>query len=65
VTHQFEPGFFAAISQFLPPGAALTALRNVQYFGGAAMLAPLLTLGAWALAGLALGLLGDRLSPRS
>jgi hypothetical protein len=60
VTYQFEPGFYGAISQLLPPGAALTAMRNVQYFDGAATLAPLLTLAAWALGGVALGLIGER-----
>jgi hypothetical protein len=63
VTYQFEPGFFGAVSQLLPPGAALTAVRNVQYFDGAATLAPLLTLAAWALGGLALGMLGERFGP--
>jgi hypothetical protein len=63
VTYQFEPGFYGAVSQLLPPGAALTAIRNVQYFDGSATLAPLLTLGAWAGGGLALGLLGERLGP--
>ena len=57
---EFEPGFYGAVSQFLPPGAALTAVRNVQYFDWAATLAPLLVLGAWAAGGLALGLLGER-----
>ena len=63
VTYQFEPGFYGAVSQWLPPGAALTAVRNVQYFDGAATLAPLLTLAAWAVGGLALGLLGERYGP--
>lgn len=63
VTYEFEPGFYGAVSQLLPPGAALTAVRNVQYFDGAATLAPLAVLGAWAAGGLALGLLGERLGP--
>jgi hypothetical protein len=63
VTYEFEPGFYGAVSQLLPPGAALTAVRNVQYFDGAATLAPLAVLGAWAACGLALGLLGERLGP--
>ena len=63
VTYEFEPGFYDAISQFLAPGAALTAVRNVQYFDWAATLAPLAVLGAWAAGGLALGLLGERLGP--
>jgi hypothetical protein len=60
VTYQFEPGFFGAVSQLLPPGAALTATRNVEYFDSAATLVPVLVLVAWAAAGLLLGLLGER-----
>ena len=63
VTYEFEPGFYGAVSQLLPPGAALTAVRNVQYFDWAATLTPLSVLGAWAAGGLALGLLGERLGP--
>ena len=63
VTYEFEPDFYGALSQLLPPGAALTAVRNVQYFDWAATLAPLVVLGAWAAGGLALGLLGERYGP--
>jgi hypothetical protein len=63
VTYQLEPGFYGAVSQLLPPGAALTAVRNVEYFDWAATLAPLLVLAAWAVGGLALGLLGERFGP--
>jgi hypothetical protein len=63
VTYQFEPGFYGAVSQLLPPGAALTAVRNVQYFDWAATFVPLVVLGAWAAGGLALGLLGERFGP--
>ena len=63
VTYELEPGFFSAVSQFLPPGAALTAVRNVEYFHWAATLAPLLVLGAWAVGGLAFGLLGELYGP--
>jgi hypothetical protein len=59
VTYEFEPSFFGAVSQLLPPGAALTAVRNVQYFDGAATLAPLLTLASWAAGGLVLGMAGE------
>jgi hypothetical protein len=47
----------------LPPGAAVTAVRNVRYFDWAATLAPLAVLGAWALGGLLVGLLGERTGP--
>jgi hypothetical protein len=60
VTHELQPGFYGAISQWLPPGAALTAIRNVQYFHWAQTLQPFLTLVGWSLLGLALGLAGDR-----
>jgi hypothetical protein len=63
VTYQLEPGFFGAVSQLLPPGAALTGMRNVQYFNWAATLAPLLVLGAWAAGGLVVGLLGELYGP--
>lgn len=60
VGYQFEPGFYGAVSQLLPPGAAVTAVRNVGYFDWAATLEPLVVLGAWALGGLVLGLLAER-----
>lgn len=63
VTYQFEPGFFGAVSQLLPPGAALTAVRNAQYFDWASTLVPVLVLSAWAAGGLAFGLLGERFGP--
>src|SRR5262245_54451732 len=63
VGYQFEPGFYGAVSQLLPPGAAVTAVRNVQYFDWAGTLAPLAVLGAWAVGGLAFGLLGERYGP--
>jgi hypothetical protein len=63
VTYELEPGFYGAVSQLLPPGAALTAVRNVEYFDWAATLGPLVVLGAWAAGGLGLGLLGERLGP--
>jgi hypothetical protein len=65
VTYQFEPGFYGAVSQLLPPGAALTATRNVEYFDSAATLVPVLVLGAWAAGGLLFGLLGERYGPHT
>ena len=56
VTYQLEPGFYRAVSQLLPNGAALTALRNEVYFSGAHVLGALAALAAWAAGGaLALG----------
>lgn len=60
VTQQLQPSFYGAISAWLPPGAALTAFRNVVYFHWAHTATPLLVLAAWAAGGLAVGLLADR-----
>jgi hypothetical protein len=65
LTYPLEPGFYGAISQLLPPGAALTAVRNVVYFDWAATGAPLLVLAAWAIGGLVLALLGERFGPHA
>jgi hypothetical protein len=62
VGHALQPGFYGAISQLLPNGAALTAMRNVVYFGGAHIVVPLIVLGAWALAGTTVEFLADRRS---
>lgn len=63
VSYQFEPGFFGAVSQLLPPGAALTAIRNVEYFDWSATPGPVVVLGVWAVGGLAFGLLGELYGP--
>ncbi len=52
IGYQFLPDFYTTISQALPSGSALTAVRNAVYFGGANTLAPILVLIAWALSGL-------------
>jgi hypothetical protein len=58
-------GFFAALNPVLPQGAALSALRGVQYFGDRGLGAGLLALAIWAAAGLALlGVAGLRASRR-
>jgi hypothetical protein len=56
ITYELQPGFHHALSQLFPNGAALTALRNTVYFGGAHTLAPLAVLLSWAAAGAGLGL---------
>jgi len=49
--------WYADLGRVLPPGSGQTAVRNVTYFGGNALVHPLLFLSAWALAGIiALGL---------
>jgi len=45
---QLLPGFWRAVSQWLPPGAGGTTLRNVAYFDGNATLRPLLVLTSYA-----------------
>lgn len=42
---------FGRVGQFLPPGAAGSALRGTAFFDGAGAGVPLLVLAAWALAG--------------
>jgi hypothetical protein len=49
-------GFYSGLNPVLPQGAALSALRGVQYFGNQGIALALLCLLIWALAGL--GLLG-------
>jgi hypothetical protein len=58
------PGFWRAISQFMPPGAGGTGLRNTAYFDGNALLQPLLVLSAYATAGALLVFLGETLRRR-
>jgi hypothetical protein len=48
------PGFWRALSQILPPGAAVTAMRDVVYFNGHGAGPALLVLAIWALAGTAI-----------
>ncbi|GAA1357112.1 ABC transporter permease [Streptomyces beijiangensis] len=50
---QLLPEPAGMIGQLLPPGAAATLLRSVAYFDSSAALVPALTLGAWAVLGLA------------
>jgi hypothetical protein len=47
-------GFYSALNPVLPQGAALSALRGVQYFGDRGIGLGLLCLLIWAVAGLAL-----------
>jgi ABC-type multidrug transport system permease subunit len=47
-------GFYSGLSPVMPQGAALSAVRGVQYFGDRGIGLGLLCLLIWALAGLAL-----------
>lgn len=50
VTPPLQPAFYSALSGWLPPGAALEALRNIVYFDWSRTSTPLLALAAWGLA---------------
>ncbi|GHF40935.1 membrane protein [Streptomyces mashuensis] len=50
------PPFWRAIGPALPPGAGTWTARSIAYFGGEAVLGPLLVLAAWAAAGTAVAL---------
>jgi hypothetical protein len=56
----FQPGFYRAISELLPNGAALTVLHNAVYFRGAHVVFPLVVIVTWALAGMTTEFLADR-----
>ncbi len=47
------PGFWRAVSQLLPPGAATTAMHNVVYFHGYGAAMALVVLGIYAILGAA------------
>jgi hypothetical protein len=68
VAASFLPGGYRQLSPLLPPGAATTALRRVDYFGSVAVLGPVVVLAAWALVCLLLLLAvvvtGSRRRPR-
>jgi hypothetical protein len=51
---QLQPGFYRALAPLLPDGAAVTAVRNTVYFGGAHTLGALAVLAAWTAGGVAL-----------
>jgi uncharacterized phage infection (PIP) family protein YhgE len=47
------PAFWRELSQLLPPGAAITASRDVVYFHGQGISRALIVLGIWVAAGAA------------
>lgn len=61
--YHFLPGFWRAVSQYLPPGAAMTAIRNALYFDGG-VTGPVLILAGWTVVGLALTAAADALPAR-
>jgi hypothetical protein len=59
------PAFWRHISQLLPPGAAITAMRDVVYFHGHGMTQALLVLGAYVILGIAAVLIVQALRART
>ncbi|MEI2774650.1 MAG: hypothetical protein V9G19_01505 [Tetrasphaera sp.] len=57
---QWLPAFWGQLGQFLPIGAAGTAIRSAVYFGGAGATQAWIVLAGWTLAGLALALIVSR-----
>ncbi|MFZ2056311.1 MAG: hypothetical protein WAV54_02735 [Acidimicrobiales bacterium] len=55
---QLMPTPWGQLAQYLPVGATNTSLRSVAFFDGARAAGPLAVLAAWALAGIALSLVG-------
>ncbi|CAN5154898.1 membrane protein [soil metagenome] len=55
---EFLPQPWGLVGQYLPPGAGATLLRDASYFPQANVAFPILVLGAWAFAGVVLGLVG-------
>lgn len=62
---RFIPEWYAAFGEWLPPAAAIDAVRNVVYFDGNALGRPLLVLGLWAAAGIALVLVPKKARERN
>jgi hypothetical protein len=60
VTPPLQPDFYSLLSGWLPPGAALGALRRAVYFDWADTTHPLLVLAGWAVGGLLVGLAAER-----
>jgi hypothetical protein len=58
---QLLPDPWRAISQALPPGAAVTAMRDVVYFHGYGATRALIVLGSYAALGAILAIIADRI----
>ena len=55
------PGFWRALSQILPPGAAVTSMRDVVYFNGHGSSHALIVLAVYAVLGAAVAMIAYRL----
>jgi hypothetical protein len=62
---QLLPDPWRAISQALPPGAAVTAMRDVVYFHGYGATRALIVLGTYAALGAILAIITDRIRTRA
>jgi hypothetical protein len=59
------PGFWRALSQILPPGAAVTSMRDVVYFNGHGSSNALIVLAVYAVLGAAVAMIAYRLRARA
>jgi hypothetical protein len=59
------PGFWRTLSQILPPGAAVTSMRDVVYFNGHGSSHALIVLAIYAVLGAAVALIAYRLRTRA
>jgi hypothetical protein len=62
---QLLPGFWRALSQILPPGAAVTSMRDVVYFNGHGSFDALIVLAVYAVLGAAGALIAYKLRTRA
>jgi hypothetical protein len=58
------PGFWRTLSQILPPGAAVTSMRDIVYFHGHGSSDALIVLGVYAVLGAAVAMTAYRLRTR-
>ena len=59
------PGFWRTLSQILPPGAALTSMRDVVYFNGHGSSHALIVLAIYAVLGAGVAMIAYRLRARA
>jgi hypothetical protein len=59
------PGFWRTLSQILPPGAAVTSMRDVVYFNGHGSSRALIVLAVYAVLGAGVAIIADRLRARA
>jgi hypothetical protein len=62
---EFLPGFWRTLSQILPPGAAVTSMRDVVYFNGHGSSHALIVLAVYAVLGAGVAMLAYRLRTRA